>query len=230
MIQAVIFDLDGVLVATDQLHYEAWKQLACALGIADFTLKDNLRQRGVSRMESLEVLLRKSKTKYTPAEKQKFAEQKNRYYTAKLQELDESALLPGALETLAELRRRGVKTAVASASRNAGLILERTGLQGRFDALVDGFEAERSKPDPQVFQLAAQKLGTDPGRCLAVEDADAGVQAASAAGMAVLGVGPAALNRRVRWHARDLADTTLAWEQLLKTEGPQIGEIRGRLE
>lgn len=222
MIQAVLFDLDGVLVTTDMLHYEAWRQLAFTLDIVDFTLKDNLRQRGVSRMESLEILLRKSKTKYTQAEKQQLAEQKNRYYVKKLQQLNDEALLPGVLQTLAELQSRGIKTAVASASKNAGLILEKTGLAGRFDTVVDGFEAQRSKPDPQVFQLAAQKLGVPPEQCLVVEDADAGVQAACAAGMPVLGVGPAALNGRVLWHARDLADTTIQWEQLLKASGPRM--------
>lgn len=222
MIQAVLFDLDGVLVATDTLHYEAWKQLARTLGIVDFTRKDNLRQRGVSRMESLEILLRKGKIKYTQAEKQQLAEQKNQYYVKKLQELNADALLPGVLGTLAELQSRGIKTAVASASKNADLILKKTGLAGRFDAVVDGFEAPRSKPDPQVFQLAAQKLRVDPEACLVVEDAEAGVQAACAAGMPVLGVGPAALSRKVIWHARDLADTTIQWEQILKTNSQTV--------
>ena len=126
--QGVIFDLDGVLVSTDELHYQAWKKLADELGITDFNREDNVRQRGVSRMASLEVVLEKGDKEYSEEEKVEMAERKNDYYKEMLQSLDDSAVLPGAFDTLKMLRDRGILTAVGSASKNAPLILEKTGL------------------------------------------------------------------------------------------------------
>ena len=121
--QGVIFDLDGVLVSTDELHYQAWKKLADELGITDFNREDNVRQRGVSRMASLEVVLEKGDKEYSEEEKVEMAERKNDYYKEMLQSLDDSAVLPGAFDTLKMLRDRGILTAVGSASKNAPLIL-----------------------------------------------------------------------------------------------------------
>jgi beta-phosphoglucomutase len=187
-IAGIIFDLDGVLVTTDELHYQAWQRIAAEEGIG-FDRTINHRLRGVGRMESLDVILEKSPRAYAPAEKQALAQRKNYYYRRSLASLTPADVLPGALGLLRALRQAGVGVAVASASRNAPLILERTALRGQIDVLVDGGDVTRSKPDPQGFLLAAERLGLEPARCLVVEDAAAGVEAARRAGMAVLAIG-----------------------------------------
>lgn len=216
MIKAVIFDLDGVLVSTDELHYLAWKRLAEELGIAAFTHGDNARQRGVSRMASLEVVLEKTDRVFSDAEKIALAERKNGYYVDSLSSLTPASLLPGARETLEHLRAEGIRIALGSASKNAPAILERTGLTSLFDAIADGHDVNRSKPDPQVFLVAAQKLGLPPEDCMVVEDADAGVEAAQAAGMTVFAVGDAAHNPRATHAAKTLADPDLDWNVMLE--------------
>lgn len=204
MIKAVIFDLDGVLVSTDAMHYAAWKKLAEELGISDFTQEDNLRQRGVSRMASLEILLEKSDRTYTEEEKTELAERKNRCYVSLLASLSPRDILPGALDVMKELRRRGILIAVGSASKNTPEILRRTGLEQLIDRVSCGLDVTRSKPDPQVFLVAAQKLDVDPADCLVVEDADAGIQAAKAGGMRALAVGAARNNTQADWRADSL--------------------------
>jgi beta-phosphoglucomutase len=189
-LQAVIFDLDGVIVSTDECHYRGWRRLAEEEGIP-FTREDNHRQRGVSRMESLAVLLEKAPRVYSEAEKQEMAARKNGYYRDMLGNLSAADILPGAREVMDALRARGIRIAIGSSSRNAGLILERIGLADAFDAVADGNAITRSKPDPEVFQVAARKLGVPPEACLVVEDAAAGVAAARAAGMRCLAVGAA---------------------------------------
>ncbi len=188
--KGVIFDLDGVLVSTDELHYKAWKRLADELGIKDFNREDNVRQRGVSRMESLEVVLEKSSTVYSEEEKAELAERKNSYYVEMLDSLNEGDVLPGAYATLKMLRDNKILSAVGSASKNAPFILKKTGLINLIDRVSCGLDVTRSKPDPQVFLVAAQKLGLEPGECLVVEDAAAGIEAARRGGMKSLGVGP----------------------------------------
>jgi beta-phosphoglucomutase len=188
MIRGVIFDLDGVLVTTDELHYRAWKRLADGEGIP-FDRAVNERLRGVSRMESLEILLERSPRTYTSEQKAILADRKNAAYRESLHALTPADVLPGAREMLAELRRRGVRTAVGSSSRNAPLILERTGLGDSLDVVVDGNDISRSKPDPEVFLLAAERLGLSARECLVVEDAVAGIEAGRRAGMAVFGIG-----------------------------------------
>lgn len=194
MIEAVIFDLDGVLVTTDVLHFNAWKQLAEELGITNFTKADNARQRGVSRMASLEVVLEKSDKKYTDEEKLEFAERKNTNYVKSLETLSKNDVLPGVENFLSFLKEKGIKTAVGSASKNAPLILEKTLLLECFDAISSGLDTTKSKPDPEVFLLAAKKLGKEPKVCLVVEDSDAGIEAAKAGGMFALAVGEAKNN------------------------------------
>ncbi|MBO5060546.1 MAG: beta-phosphoglucomutase [Clostridia bacterium] len=194
MIEAVIFDLDGVLVTTDVLHFKAWKALAEELGITNFTKADNARQRGVSRMASLEVVLEKSDKVYTDEEKLAFAEKKNTNYVKSLDTLSENDVLAGVEKFIAFLKENGIKTAIGSASKNAPLILEKTGLVGKFDAISSGLDTTKSKPDPEVFLVAAKKLGKDPSVCLVVEDSDAGIEAAKAGGMYALAVGEAKNN------------------------------------
>lgn len=185
-----IFDLDGVLVSTDEYHYRAWKQLADRENIY-FDRKINDRLRGVSRMASLEVILERASRTYTDAEKASMAEQKNNAYREMLRELTPGDVLPGVLPVLKELRARGVKLAVGSSSKNAPVILEQTDLARFFDAVADGSQIVNTKPDPEVFLLAAKLLGLRPEQCFVVEDAVPGIKAAAAAGSKPVAVGPA---------------------------------------
>lgn len=212
--KAVIFDLDGVLVSTDELHYQAWKRLADEIGINGFNRKDNVRQRGVSRIASLEVVLKKGDKAYSEEEKIELADRKNEYYKEMLKELDDSAVLPGAFDTLKMLHKNGIKTAVGSASKNAPLILERTGILPYIDKISCGIDVTKSKPDPEVFLVAADKLGLLPEDCLVVEDAAAGIEAAKAGGMKSLGVGPFHQDLGADFHSRTLA-TVKEWRDIL---------------
>lgn len=214
MIRGVIFDLDGVLVSTDELHYLAWKQLADELGITAFTKEDNKRQRGVSRMASLEVVLEKGDKTYTDEEKVELATRKNNYYLKMLDTLTKKDLLAGARETLLALHERGVLTGLGSASKNAPVILEKTGILPLFDKISCGLDTTKSKPDPEVFLVAAKKLGLPPEECLVVEDSQAGIDAAKAGGMKSLAVGPLYQTMGADYCARDLADN-VDWDTIL---------------
>ena len=194
MIKAIIFDLDGVLVSTDELHYRAWKALASRLGVP-FDRAKNDRCRGISRMASLDIVLEDAPTAYTQAEREAFAVEKNETYRAMLASLTPADTLEGVLPTLAELRRRGYRLALASVSKNAPLILERTGLDRYLDAVADGNCITRSKPDPEVFLKAAEKLGMACESCAAMDDALAGIEAGRAAGMLTIGFGDSAKNK-----------------------------------
>lgn len=190
VIKGIIFDLDGVLVSTDEMHYLAWKRLADELEITGFNREDNRRQRGVSRMASLEVVLEKSDKTYTEEEKAELAERKNGYYLELLKDMDNSAVLTGVTDALEVLKRKNLLLAVGSASKNAPLILEKTGLLPFLNQVSCGLDTTKSKPDPEVFLVAARKLQLDPAQCLVVEDSAAGIEAAKAGGMRSLGVGP----------------------------------------
>ncbi len=207
--EAVIFDLDGVVVTTDECHYMGWKKLADDEGIY-FDKEINVRQRGVSRMESLEVLLEKATKTYTDAEKLEMAERKNNYYKEYIKDLTPADILPGVTDFCAYIREHGGKMAIGSSSKNTPGILKGIGLDGYFDAVADGNQITHSKPDPEVFLLAAKLLGIDPGKCLVVEDADAGIQAALAAGMEALGVGAASKNEKATYTAEDLSKVDYA--------------------
>jgi beta-phosphoglucomutase len=206
--RAVIFDLDGVIVSTDEFHYQGWQRLADEEGVY-FDRQINERLRGVSRMASLEILLEKSRRVYSDDEKGGLAARKNGYYRELLKQLSPADILPGAMEVMDELKRRGVKVAVGSSSRNSPTILERIGLGEYFDATSDGNDISKSKPDPEVFLIAAERLGVPPGECLVVEDAEAGVEAALRGGMKALGVGFAAGDDRAHRTAKDLASISV---------------------
>ncbi|MBO5146305.1 MAG: beta-phosphoglucomutase [Lachnospiraceae bacterium] len=212
--KGVIFDLDGVLVSTDELHYQAWKQLADELGIVNFTKEDNEKQRGVSRMESLEIVLSKGNTVYSEKEKEMLAEKKNNYYKELLQELTDSAVLSGVKETLKFLKEKGILIGVGSVSKNTPVILEKTGLLEWIDQVSCGLDITKSKPDPEVFLVAAQKLELPCSECLVVEDSAAGITAAKAAGMKSLGVGPFYQELGATYAARGLNDVH-NWDELL---------------
>lgn len=183
----IIFDLDGVICRTDRYHYLAWKKLADRLRIP-FDEQVNKRLRGVSRMESLEIILRNGEKICSEREKEELAEEKNRDYVRLLRNMVPSDVSPAVKETMDALKKGGCRLAVGSSSRNAQYILERIGLSDYFDAVVDGSEIRHSKPDPEVFLSAAEKLGLPSGRCLVVEDAAAGVTAASRGGFDAAGL------------------------------------------
>jgi len=205
MSKAVIFDLDGVIVTTDDCHYQAWKRMADEEGIYfDHLLNERLR--GVSRMESLEIVLEKSSKVYSNEQKHCLATRKNRYYCDLIQNLTPRDILPGVMEVLKLLKQKGVKIAIGSSSKNTPLILKQVGLASCFDAVADGNDIKHSKPDPEVFLLAAKRLGVTPQDCIVVEDADAGIEAAKAGGMIALGVGSAAKNPKADHVAENLND------------------------
>ncbi len=189
MIKAVLFDLDGVLVSTDEYHYRSWLKLSEEEGFDFFDHEFNHQFRGVARMECVEILTRASGRSYTLEQKEEIADRKNRYFAESLASVTPDELLPGALAALQELNRRGIKIAVASNSRNAKSIIKQVGIEQYLDAIVDGHEIENSKPDPEVFLLAAKSVGVMPAQCIVVEDAIAGLEAARRAGMKALGIG-----------------------------------------
>lgn len=188
--KAVIFDLDGVVTSTDEYHYRAWKRLADAHGWA-FDQEVNRRLRGISRMQSLQVILDHNGVTLPTSEMDTLCELKNRWYRASLASLTPQDILDGIVPLLDELRRRGIATAIASASRNAPYILGRLGLEKTFDAVVPAHEVVRGKPDPEIFARAADLLGLYPEECTGIEDAQAGVDALREAMMRTVGVGPA---------------------------------------
>ncbi len=186
-IRAFIFDLDGVLTDTAEFHYQGWKQLADEEGIP-FDRQDNEALRGISRRESLNLLLKGRKI--TEEQAEAWMERKNNYYRALLLQMTPADLLPGALELLGQLRRAGIKIAIASASKNAPDVVSRLNLASAIDVLCDGHSVDNPKPAPDLFLFAAQQLGIPPQACVVVEDAEAGVDAAIAAGMRSIGLGP----------------------------------------
>ena len=192
--RAAIFDLDGVIVDTAKYHYLAWKRLAKEYRF-DFTETDNERLKGVSRVRSLEILLEIGRLTLDESEKEKMASRKNEWYIDYIKHMDASEMLPGAAEYLKNLRAKGIKTALGSASKNAPLILERLGISDLFDVIVDGNKVSKAKPDPEVFLRAADELNIASTSCVVFEDAEAGVQAALRANMGVVGIGkPATLS------------------------------------
>ncbi|ETT59785.1 beta-phosphoglucomutase [Paenibacillus sp. FSL H8-0457] len=194
-LSACLFDLDGVLVDTAKYHYIAWKRLAGELGF-EFTEQDNERLKGVSRMASLDILLEVGGVSLDEDAKLALAEKKNTWYVEYISNMDESEILPGALEFIQALKDRGIKVALGSASKNAMLILNNTGLTPYFDAIIDGTKTSQAKPDPEVFTLGARELGADPDACVVFEDAEAGIEAAIRAGMRSVGIGsPETLGR-----------------------------------
>jgi beta-phosphoglucomutase len=203
--KAVIFDLDGVICYTDKYHYEAWKKVADKLGIY-FDEEINNRLRGVSRQESLNIILENYKGKMSEEEKYLYTDEKNAIYKALLQGLSPRDLSEEVRDTLMTLRNRGIKLAIGSSSKNTGLILEQIGLGDFFDAISDGNGIANSKPDPEVFLRAAKRLNIPPCDCLVVEDAKAGIEAAKAGGMDSCGIGSAVIDAKATYHVYSLTE------------------------
>lgn len=179
--KAIIFDLDGVICHTDQYHYQAWKALTERLHIP-FDETINNRLRGVSRMQSLNIILEKSKKQYTALEKEAFAEEKNKIYRKLLAGMTPDDLSDEVRKTLKALKSKGLKLAIGSSSKNTPIILHQIGLGDFFDAVSDGNNITNSKPDPEVFLKASAMLNLAPQECLVVEDAVVGIEAASRGG------------------------------------------------
>jgi len=186
--QNAIFDLDGVLVDTAKYHYLAWNKVAGRLGFS-FTLQDNERLKGVSRMDSLKILLSIGGLSLTDEEMQRIAAEKNGYYLDYISRITPDELLVGAKEILAFFHKKGLNVSLGSASKNSLLILEKTGIAQDFDCIIDGNCVTKAKPDPQVFTQSADRMQISYGACIVFEDSVAGIQAAKSVGMLAVGIG-----------------------------------------
>ncbi|MFI5452427.1 beta-phosphoglucomutase [Pedobacter sp. UC225_61] len=187
-IKACIFDLDGVIVDTAVYHYKAWRRLANQLGF-DFTEEQNEELKGISRIESLKIILNWGGVRKSDDEMQELATLKNTWYVDMITKMTPKEILPGAKEFLMLVKASNYLTALGSASKNSETILKQIGLTHMFDALVDGNKVTKSKPNPEVFLVGAQELGVKPEECVVFEDAIAGVEAAKRGNMKAVGIG-----------------------------------------
>jgi beta-phosphoglucomutase len=188
-ITTCIFDLDGVIIDTAKYHYLAWKRLAKEQFNRDFSMRDNEQLKGVSRVESLNILLRICEQDVPENVKQLLADLKNKWYVEYIKRITPDEILPGVLKFLEEVKNNKLFMALASASKNARLLLERIGLTDLFDCIIDGMVVTRAKPDPEVFLKCAEELDVEPQGCVVFEDAIAGIEAAHAGNMYAVGVG-----------------------------------------
>lgn len=203
--EACIFDLDGVLVNTAKYHFLAWKQLSEELNI-EFTQDDNEMLKGVSRMDSLDIILGLGDKEFSVDEKKGLADKKNDCYRSYIVKMDESEILPGAIELLNILIEKGMKIGLGSASKNAPAILNATGLDKYFEIVIDGNSVEKAKPDPEVFLKGAAALGVENSCCIVFEDAIAGIEASKRAGMLAIGVGNKEILNMADYVVEDLID------------------------
>ncbi|MBC1436153.1 beta-phosphoglucomutase [Listeria rocourtiae] len=189
-LEAVIFDLDGVITDSAHFHYLAWKQLAADVDIEiDEAFNETLK--GISRMDSLDLILAKGgrENDFTLEQKEELAAKKNTHYVELLKDLSPADILPGIESLLEAIRSAGLKIALASVSKNAPMVLSALGLTDNFDYLADAAKITHSKPDPEIFLVAAAGLGVEPANAVGIEDAQAGVEAIKSAGMKAIGVG-----------------------------------------
>lgn len=186
--KACIFDLDGVIVDTAKYHFLAWKKLAGELGVA-LTAQDNERLKGVGRMESLEIILSMGNISKTPEEKLALTQKKNAWFVGFVQAMKKEEIFDGVIALFTELQKNKIKIGLASSSKNAQTVISKLGIADWFEAAVDGTMIKNSKPDPEIFLMAAERLKVNPLDCIVVEDAEAGVEAAKRAGMKCVGVG-----------------------------------------
>lgn len=188
VIKACIFDLDGVIVDTAHYHFLAWKRLANEFGF-NLSESDNEKLKGVSRMHSLEIILALAGVSLSEHDKEIMANKKNSWFVDYVERMAPEEIFPGVKTLLSELKNQDIKVGLASSSKNARTVIKLLNINSDFDAVVDGTMITHSKPHPEIFLLAASKLGVDPKDCLVFEDADAGVEAAIAAGMKCIGIG-----------------------------------------
>ncbi|WP_316782953.1 beta-phosphoglucomutase [Pedobacter frigiditerrae] len=207
-IKACIFDLDGVIVDTAVYHYKAWRRLANQLGF-DFTEEQNEQLKGISRIESLKIILNWGTVSKSEEEMQELATLKNTWYVEMITKMTPSDILPGAKEFLEEVRAKKYLTALGSASKNSEMILKQIGLMHLFDALVDGNKVTKSKPNPEVFLVGAKELDVKPEECVVFEDAIAGVEAAKAGNMIAVGIGEADILNQADLVVKGLFEMTI---------------------
>jgi beta-phosphoglucomutase len=188
MTKAVIFDLDGVIIDTAHYHYIAWKRLASEFGVT-LTPAHNELLKGVSRMRSLEIILSLGNIELPLEQREQLAVKKNNWFVEYIESIRPEEIFPGVVDLIKSLRAKNIKVGLASSSKNAPRVIELLGIAPLFDTLIDGTMIVHTKPDPEIFLLAAHKLGISPAECLVFEDAEAGVEAALAAGMKCVGVG-----------------------------------------
>ena len=206
--KAFIFDLDGVIVDTAKFHYLAWKELANELGF-EFTEEQNEDLKGVSRVASLEILLKIGKIKLSKERKEKLLKEKNEQYLGYIAKMGQDEILPGIKNLLQYLKGNEIPFSLGSASKNARLILRILGLYDLFDVIVDGNDVSSAKPDPEVFLIAAKKLNKDPKDCIVIEDAQAGIQAAHNANMISIGIGDKKVLNEARFVLNDTSELTV---------------------
>ena len=203
--KGIIFDLDGVICSTDRYHYHAWKKIAELIDV-DFDEMFNDRFRGVCREECLKMLLEKSGRKFSGEEKKELLKRKNDYYRQMLSQMTADDVDIEVKSTLDKLREKGMLLGIGSSSKNARLILAQIDMKDYFDAVCDGNDISRSKPDPEVFIRTANLLGLSPDQCLIVEDAQSGIEAATAGGFDSAGIGAAGIHEKVTFRLQKFSD------------------------
>ena len=208
MIKACIFDLDGVIIDTAKYHYLAWKRLAAEFG-EDLTLEENEKLKGVSRMQSLDIILALAKLQKTEAEREALATKKNEWFVEYISRITPDEMYPGVRDLLHAIRRLNIGIALASSSKNAAMVIRLLDIAAEFDAVIDGTMITQTKPDPEIFLKAAAKLGVQPSDALVFEDAEAGVEAACRAGMKCVGIGSPALLHKANIVITNTADFDL---------------------
>ncbi|WP_324719287.1 beta-phosphoglucomutase [Salinimicrobium sp. HB62] len=203
--KGIIFDLDGVIVDTAKFHYLAWRKMANDLGF-DITLEQNEKLKGVSRVNSLQQILGWGNKTVTETEFEELMSSKNDDYLARIAHMDDDDLLPGVKKSLDYLTQNNVPFALGSASKNARPILKGLKIEQRFKAIVDGNDVSKAKPDPEVFLIAAEKLGIPPQECVVFEDSVAGIEAANAAGMVSVGIGDKEILKEADYNFADFTE------------------------
>lgn len=220
MIRACIFDLDGVIVDTAHYHYLAWKRLAHELG-HDLTELENEQLKGVSRMQSLDIVLDLAGVSLNQPHKELLADRKNEWFKEYIDRMTPEEIFPGVLDLINELKGNGIKVGLASSSKNAPTVLRRLGIENEFEAVVDGSMIKNTKPDPEIFLITARHLGIEPQDCVVIEDAEAGVEAALAAGMKCIGIGSPFLLRNANAVFEKTSDIKISTIRDLETVDKQ---------
>ncbi|WZL90768.1 beta-phosphoglucomutase [Salinimicrobium sp. 3283s] len=214
--KGIIFDLDGVIVDTAKFHYLAWRKMANDLGF-DITLEQNEQLKGVSRVHSLEQILGWGNKTVSESEFERLMTSKNEDYLARIDHMDEADLLPGVKKVLDYLTENNIPFALGSASKNARPILKGLDIEKRFTAIVDGNDVTKAKPNPEVFLIAAEKLGMAPEDCIVFEDSVAGVEAANVAGMISIGIGDSEILKQADYNFADFTEIDIDFiEKILR--------------
>jgi beta-phosphoglucomutase len=218
-IKGCIFDLDGVIVDTAHYHFLAWKRLANELGY-DLTEEENERLKGVSRMQSLQIVLDLAGVTLNEAQKKILADKKNSWFVEYVERMTPGEIFPGVLNLIRELKAEGIRIGLASSSKNAKTVIRLLEIQDEFEAIVDGSMILNTKPNPEIFLKTARQLKLDPSACVVIEDAEAGVEAALSAGMKCIGVGsPALLGKADKVYATTTEITLSTFDELRKKNG-----------